>query len=45
MPMADMPADRLTKLLPRQKFEHFRSMLGLVDIQDWLNAEKGMEDD
>ena len=28
-----MPADGLTKALPRAKFEHFRSMLNMVDIK------------
>ena len=33
LPTADMPADGLTKALPRQKFEHFRSLLNLADVQ------------
>ena len=34
LPTADMPADRLTKALSRQKFEHFHSLLNLTDVQD-----------
>ena len=34
LPTADMPADGLTKALPRQKFEHFRSLLNLADVQN-----------
>jgi len=33
LPTADMPADGLTKCLPRQKFEHFRRLLNLQDTQ------------
>jgi hypothetical protein len=33
LPSADMPADGLTKCLPRQKFEHFRRLLNLQDTQ------------
>jgi hypothetical protein len=45
LPTADMPADGLTKPFPRQKFEHFRNMLGLVDIRDRLEADGGMDID
>ncbi len=33
LPTADMPADGLTKNLPRYKFEHFRALLHLDDIR------------
>ena len=36
---ADMPADGLTKLLPAQSHERFTQSLGLVDIQDLVNAQ------
>ena len=36
LPTAEMPADGLTKVLPRQKFATFVHQLGLVDIQDHL---------
>jgi hypothetical protein len=29
----DMPADGLTKSLPRQKFEHFKALLNLQDAR------------
>jgi hypothetical protein len=32
LPTAEMPADGLTKALPRQRFEPFRAMLNLTDI-------------
>lgn len=35
----DMPADGLTKALPRQKFEHFRMLLNLQDIQSLVTRE------
>ncbi|KAJ6437605.1 reverse transcriptase family protein [Purpureocillium lavendulum] len=34
-----MPADGLTKALPRSKFERFRSMLNLVDIKRQIDLE------
>ena len=33
----DMPADGLTKALPRQRHERFVRQLGLVDIGDRVN--------
>jgi hypothetical protein len=36
LPTANMPADRLTKALPKQKFNAFVKQLGLVDIKDLL---------
>jgi hypothetical protein len=33
LPTNDMPADGLTKNLPRYKFEHFRSLLNLHDVR------------
>jgi len=35
---ADMPADGLTKALSRQRFEHFRSLLHLADVQEQIQA-------
>jgi Reverse transcriptase (RNA-dependent DNA polymerase) len=37
MPTAEMPADGLTKQLPRQKHEEFVRQLNLVDISDQLS--------
>ena len=36
---AEMPADGLTKALPRQKFNSFMRHLGLVEIKDLLENE------
>jgi hypothetical protein len=36
LPTNDMPADGLTKNLPRYKFEHFRALLNLQDIRGML---------
>ncbi len=33
LPTGRMPADGLTKALSRQKFEHFRNLLNLQDVQ------------
>jgi hypothetical protein len=33
LPTKDMPADGLTKSLPRYKFEFFRSLLNLQDVR------------
>ena len=38
LPTADMPADRLTKALSRQKFEHFHSLLNLANMQDKIQS-------
>jgi hypothetical protein len=35
-----MPADGLTKALSRSKFEHFRSMLNLIDIKREVSIEE-----
>ena len=40
LPTAQMPADGLTKALPRQKFEHFQGMLGMVDIRERLQGKE-----
>lgn len=37
VPTAEMPADGLTKALPRQKHEVFIKQLGLVDIRKQLD--------
>jgi hypothetical protein len=39
----EMIADGLTKALPRQKFENFIKLIGMVDITERLNAEKRLE--
>jgi hypothetical protein len=39
----DMIADGLTKVLPRQRFDNFVQMIGMVDIKQRLNNEKRME--
>jgi hypothetical protein len=36
LPTNDMPADGLTKNLPRYKFEYFRALLNLQDIRGML---------
>ena len=36
IPTADMPADGLTKALPRQRHEIFIRQLGLIDIRELL---------
>jgi hypothetical protein len=36
----DMPADGLTKALPRQRHEVFVRQLGLVDISDQMEDRK-----
>jgi len=40
----EMIADGLTKALPRQRFEDFVRIIGMVDIRERLNAENLMED-
>lgn len=42
VPTDKMPADGLTKVLPRQKFKEFVSQLGLVDITTRLNSLKAI---
>jgi hypothetical protein len=42
MPTGQIPADSLTKNLGRQKFEHFRSLLNLQDVQGIVNPEQKM---
>src|SRR5579871_2458577 len=39
----EMIADGLTKALPKQKFNNFVKMIGMVDIQERLEIEKRME--
>jgi hypothetical protein len=46
IPTADMPADGLTKALPRQRFEQFVDHLGLVDAQQRIcEADGNLLDD
>src|SRR5271154_5025187 len=40
----EMIADGLTKALPKQRFENFVKMIGMVDIRERLDAAKQMED-
>jgi hypothetical protein len=44
LPTNDMPADGLTKPLPRQRFEQFVRLLGLVDLEQRI-LEQGYADD
>jgi len=39
-----MIADGLTKALPKQRFQSFVNMIGMVDIKERLNKEKQLED-
>ena len=40
----EMIADGLTKALPKQRFQSFVDMIGMVDIKEQLNEEKQLED-
>ncbi|RYO77619.1 hypothetical protein DL764_010202 [Monosporascus ibericus] len=40
LPTAQMPADGLTKALPRQQFEHFRSLLNLQDSRQVHSGDR-----
>jgi hypothetical protein len=40
LPTSEMPADGLTKNLSRQKFEHFRAILNLQDIQHLVKKDE-----
>ena len=39
-----MIADGLTKALPKQRFQNFVNLVGMVDIKEWLDKEKQLED-
>ena len=39
-----MIADGLTKVLPKQKFQNFVNIIGMVDIKEQLTKEKQLED-
>jgi len=39
-----MTADGLTKALPKQRFQNFVNLVGKVDIKEWLDEEKQLED-
>ena len=43
IPTNRMPADGLTKALPRQKHQEFITLFGLVDIKDIILALKKAE--
>ena len=43
IPMTEIIADGFTKALPKQKFQNFVQMVGMVDILDRLRDEKRME--
>jgi len=43
IPTTEMIADGFTKALPKQKFQNFVQMVGMVDISDRLRDEKRME--
>ena len=38
LPTLEMPADGLTKSLPRFKFEHFRNLLNMQDARTVVEA-------
>jgi hypothetical protein len=40
----EMIADGLTKALPKQRFQSFVNMIGMVDIKEQLDREKQLED-
>jgi len=40
IPTLEMPADGMTKNLPRYKFEHFRSLLNLQDVRSRIEQVK-----
>ena len=40
----EMIADGLTKALPKQRFQNFVNLVGMVDIKERLNEEKQLED-
>ena len=39
-----MIADGLMKALPKQRFQSFVNIIGIVDIKERLNKEKQLED-
>jgi len=39
-----MIADGLTKALPKQRFQNFVNLVGMVDIKERLDEEKQLED-
>jgi hypothetical protein len=39
MPTAQMPADGLTKVLPRQKQQRFRELLGMKEIGHLISPD------
>jgi len=40
----EMITNRLTKALPKQRFQSFVNMIGIVDIKEQLAEEKQLED-
>ena len=39
-----MESDELMKALPKQRFQSFINIIGIVDIKEWLAEEKQLED-
>jgi len=39
----EMIADGLIKALPKQKFQNFVNIIGMVDIREWLTKKKQLE--
>ena len=42
--MKEIIANGLIKALPKQRFQSFINMIGMVDIKERLNKEKQLED-
>jgi len=42
--MKEIIANRLTKALPKQRFQSFVNIIGIVDIKEQLDKEKQLED-
>ena len=40
----EMITDGLMKALPKQRFQSFVNIIGMVDIKEWLAEEKQLED-
>ena len=42
--MKEIIANGFIKALPKQKFQSFVNMIGMVDIKEWLVEEKQLKD-